>query len=276
MIDVLMSTYNGARFLEAQIDSILDQDYRDLRLLVRDDGSTDGTMDILRKYASDDPRVVIVEDDCGNLRAFASFMKLVERSDALYFMYADQDDVWLPGRVSRLAIKIRELETVHGADTPLVVFSDLTVVDENLEVIDPSLWHYQQFDPKISHSWKKSLAQNVVLGCTMIANAAARRASLPYLLPELAHDHWVVVNTARHGRVEFIREPTILYRQHGDNHSGANIFDLRFAIERTPGLLKTLGNYRKSVKVFAGVSTLELLMLKLSLNFKRFNKRKEF
>jgi hypothetical protein len=76
--------------------------------------------------------------------------------------------------------------------------------------------------------------------------------------------------------VEFIREPTILYRQHGDNHSGANIFDLRFAIERTPGLFKTLGIYRKSVKVFSGVSTLELLMLKLALNIKRFNKRKEF
>lgn len=276
MIDVLMSTYNGARFLEAQIDSILDQDHRDIRLLIRDDGSTDRTLEIVQKYAAGDPRVFIVKDNFGNLRAFRSFMKLVERSDAPYFMYADQDDVWLPDRVSRMHGAIGSIEAEAGSDVPAVVFSDLAVASEDLDVIDPSLWHFQQFDPNISRNWKHLLAQNVVLGCAMIANAAARKISLPYKLPDMPHDQWVAVNASRYGRIDFIREATILYRQHGDNHSGANNFRLSYALERLPGLSRRFSEYRNASRVFEGVSVAELLFNKLRLNFRRFRTRDRF
>ena len=276
MIDVLMSTYNGARFLGAQIESVLDQDHRDFRLLVRDDGSTDETVEILQKYAATDPRIKIVEDGHGNLRAFASFMKLVERSDAPYFMYADQDDVWLPGRISKLLAAIKAVEAESGPDTPAVVFSDLAIADEDLNVIGPSLWQFQQFDPNISRNWKHLLAQNVVLGCAMIANAAARKISLPYRLHDMPHDQWVAVNASRYGRIEFIRDATILYRQHGDNHSGANSFRLSYALERLPGLRLRLSEYRNAARIFEDVSVAELLWYKLRLNFRRFRTRDRF
>lgn len=276
MIDVLMSTYNGARFLEAQIDSILAQDHRDIRLLVRDDGSTDETREIVKRYAGKDHRVKLVEDNHGNLRAFRSFMKLVEVSDAPYFMYADQDDVWLPNRISKMLAAIRSIEAESGSNTPAVVFSDLTIVDEDLNVVDPSLWHFQQFDPNISRNWKHLLAQNVVLGCAMIANAAARKISLPYRLPDMPHDQWVALKASRYGRIEFIREATILYRQHGDNHSGANSFRLSYALERLPGLRHRFTEYRNAARVFEGVSVAELLWNKLRLNFRRFRTRDRF
>jgi len=276
MFDILMSTYNGARFLRAQIDSILDQDRREIRLLVRDDGSTDETAAIVRDYSEKDPRVVLVEDSHGNLRAFASFMKLVEFSDAPYFLFADQDDVWDRDHVSILEAKIREMEDSHGTETPIVAFSDLTVADEELNVIDRSLWRYQQFDPNTCRNWKHLLAQNVVLGCGMIANAAARKISLPYRLPGMAHDQWLAVNAAKHGQIDFVRRSTLLYRQHRGNHSGANKFNLAFALERLPDLYTRAREYRKFVKVFDTASTAELLFYKMWLNLHRFNRREEF
>ena len=196
MIDVLLSTYNGQAHLRPQLDSILQQSFSDLRVLVRDDGSSDGTLGILNEYAARDARVVIVADGKGNLGAFSSFMYLAELSDAPYFLFADQDDVWLPNKISSLLTRMQEIESESGSDTPVVVFSDLTITDENLNVIDPSLWHFQQFDPNICRDWRSLLAQNVVLGCAMIANARARAMSLPYTIPEIPHDHWIALTAA--------------------------------------------------------------------------------
>jgi hypothetical protein len=231
---------------------------------------------VIEEYGAIDRRVLIDHSSGKNLGAFASFMKLVELSDAGHFMFADQDDVWLPDKVSRSLSAITSLEERAGPETPLVLFSDITVVDEKLTVVDRSLWHYQQFDPNICRDWRSLLAQNVVLGCSMIANAAARRCALPYLLPDMAHDQWVAVNAARRGKVDFIREATVLYRQHSDNHSGANPFNLGFALSRLPGLLSTIRSYRRSARVFDGVSTGDLIYRKLRLNLRRFRKSNEF
>jgi hypothetical protein len=110
----------------------------------------------------------------------------------------------------------------------------------------------------------------------MIGNAAARKISLPHRLPDMPHDQWVAVNASRYGRIEFIREATILYRQHGDNHSGANSFRFSYALERLPGLRLRLNEYRNAARVFDGVSVAELLLNKLRLNFRRFRTRDQF
>ncbi len=271
-----MSTYHGQEFLRPQVDSILSQDHRDIRLIVRDDGSTDATNTILNEYAERDDRITVITDDLGNLGAFASFMRLVEVSDAPYFMFADQDDVWLPEKISKMLAKMTELTDRHGSDNAIVVFSDLSIADEDLNLVDRSLWHYQQFDPNISGDWKHLLAQNVVLGCAMIANAGAREISLPYRLPDMPHDQWVAVNTAKYGQIAFISEPTILYRQHEQNHSGANSFRLKYALSRLPNFVRTIGEYRQAVKVFGGVTTMELILNKVRLNMRRFRKRDDF
>jgi glycosyltransferase involved in cell wall biosynthesis len=276
MIDVLLSTYNGEAHLRPQIDSILGQSFTDLRVLVRDDGSTDGTAAILMEYAERDERISVVSDYAGNLGAFSSFMKLTEYSTAPYFLFADQDDVWLPNKVELLIKRGREIEIENGSDIPVVVFSDLTIVDEELNVIDPSLWHFQQFDPNISRDWRSLLAQNVVLGCAMLANACAREKSLPYSLPDMPHDQWVALTAAKNGRIDFIREATILYRQHGNNYSGANQFDFHYALSRIPNFLNTIRVYHQAASLFRDVSTLELIRRKIMLNLRRFDRREEF
>jgi len=145
-----------------------------------------------------------------------------------------------------------------------------------LTIIDPSLWHFQQFDPNICRDWRSLLAQNVVLGCAMMANAKARDLSLPYLLPDMPHDQWVALTAAKNGRIDFIREATILYRQHGNNYSGANRFTLSYAISRIPNFVNTIWAYHHATSVFSGVTTLGLIIRKIRLNFKRFDRREGF
>jgi len=269
MIDILMSTYNGSRFLAEQLDSILGQTFAEFKLMIRDDGSVDDTRDILEQYAARDARVEITDDDDGNLGLRRSFMRLLELSDADYFMFADQDDVWLDDKIERSLNRISELKSKSSPETPLLVFTDLTVVDEALNPINDTFWKFQALDPDISRDWRDLLAQNVATGCTILGNAAARRASLPFALPAMMHDHWVAVNTARTGTVEYLAEPTVLYRQHSENAEGGHRFDAGYAAARTRAPGRRWRHYREAARFFGDVSAYGLMVRKARLNLAR-------
>ncbi len=266
MIDILMSTYNGARYLAEQIDSILGSSFADFRLMIRDDGSVDDTPALIAKYASADGRITVVSDTLGNLGASASFMQLLELSSAPYFMFADQDDVWLPDKIERAYKRITQDES---PGLPNIVFTDLSVVDEKLKPIADSFWSYQRLDPQIAHDWRGLLAQNVVTGCTVIGNAAAREAALPFALPEMMHDHWVAVNAARRGSISYISEATVLYRQHGENAEGGHRFSAKYAAGRTGSPLRRWQRYQRAARHFGGVSATGLALRKTRLNLRR-------
>ncbi len=269
MIDILMSTYNGARFLAAQIDSILAQDHTEFRLIIRDDGSTDETVKMVEDYTVRDPRVVFVKDDRGNLGAPHSFMALVEASKSALLMLSDQDDVWLPDKVSRTLCKMNRVLEEHGDNVPLAVFTDLTVVNEHLDVINESFWNYQKLEPLLSRRWQDLLAQNVVTGCTLMLNQAAKKAVLPFQLPEMMHDHWIAANVAKYGKLEFVAEPTVLYRQHSQNAEGARDFGAQYSLSKLSGLSDRFSLYRRAATVFGDTSALDLSFRKLRLNLKR-------
>ncbi len=269
MIDILMSTFNGERYLGEQIRSILGQTVSEFRIIVRDDGSTDRTFDLVEEFCREDDRVTLLSDGEGNLGLRRSFMRLLEASEGEYFMFADQDDVWLPEKIERSIAVIRELESLSNKSEPLLVFTDLRVTNDMLETIDESLWHYQRLRPEISQDWKRLLAQNVVTGCTILANRAAARASLPFALPEMMHDHWVAVNAARHGKIGYINEPTVLYRQHAANAEGSRDFGLKYAAGKSLGLGERIEFYKKAAAHFGNVTAGELLRLKAAENLKR-------
>lgn len=264
-----MSTYNGEKFIEAQIESILSQDFNDFLLTIRDDGSTDSTSEIIRRYCETDSRVRVATDSLGNLGASRSFLRLLELSDADYFMLADQDDIWLPGKISSSMKKIGELGVGKGNDVPLLVFTDLVVCDESMKEVSDSLWKYQRLNPAICRDWKRLLAQNVVTGCTIIGNAAARRASLPFTLEKMFHDHWIAVNAARSGFVDYLAETTVLYRQHSDNAEGARNFDFHYAWQRSSSPAQRHAFYRDAGRHF-GISANRILIYKIIESVKRF------
>ena len=103
-VDILLATYNGERFLDEQMHSLLSQSYTEWHLIIRDDGSTDNTLAIIQRYKKQYPnKITILEDNLANLGACRNFGRILEQSDADYAMFCDQDDVWLPKKIPRPA-----------------------------------------------------------------------------------------------------------------------------------------------------------------------------
>lgn len=224
-IDILLATYNGAAFLEEQIASILQQSYRNWRLLVRDDGSTDRTVDILEQSAKDHPdRIVLFADGDGNLGCTGNFNRLMEHSTADYVALCDQDDVWLAHKLAVSMERMRALERSHGSEPPLLVHSDLCTVDEALRTVDRSFWRYQGLRPAYANDFDRLLVHNVVTGCSMLINRPLKDRALPIPDEAKVHDWWIALVAAAFGVVGEISTPTVLYRQHGNNRTGAQAF----------------------------------------------------
>ena len=101
-VEILMSTYNGERFVGEQLKTILNQSYKDFLLIIRDDGSTDQTLFLLEDFALKDPRIIIVKDNFGNIGCKSSFLELTKHSRAEVVLFADQDDIWMDFKVKRL------------------------------------------------------------------------------------------------------------------------------------------------------------------------------
>lgn len=228
MINILLSTYNGERYLAQQLDSIIAQTYMDWKLYVRDDGSTDDTLRILEQYSKQDKRIAIMPDS-GNVGARRSFERLLTQYDkADYFAFSDQDDVWLPDKLELSMKVMKEAEMAHP-DTPVIVHTDLQVVDEQLQLIAPSFWRYGGIVPGILDVNIHYLAIcNSVTGCTMLMNKAARQVALPFNPDVFMHDAWIAIAVlAAGGKVLPIPQPSILYRQHTDNVCGAQHYRFR-------------------------------------------------
>lgn len=137
-VEILLSTYNGEKYLETQLDSILMQDYTNWKLLVRDDASTDTTLLILNTYIQKHPdKIQLLNDNEGNMGYSNSFSKLLRQSSADYVMYCDQDDYWHPDKISSM-LSVMLQEEARLPAMAHIVFSDLELTDSELNVVSPS------------------------------------------------------------------------------------------------------------------------------------------
>lgn len=228
MLRILMSTYNGERYLAEQLDSITAQTFTDWCLMVRDDGSTDGTARVLEEYAAKDRRISVLKDG-ENLGACQSFERLLEAcGEADYYAFADQDDVWKPDKLSLSMDAMRKAEKEFPGQ-PIVVHTDLQVVDQNLQPLAPSFWQYGGICPEILDTNIHFIAIcNSVTGCAMVMNRAARKAALPFAPNVFMHDAWTAIAVlAAGGRLIPIPQTTIYYRQHTGNVCGAQHYRFR-------------------------------------------------
>jgi len=221
-----MATYNGARFVADQITSIVNQTNDEWRLIIRDDGSTDTTPAILAIMAAQHPdAITVLQDDEKNLGVIGNFSRLLETAPYDYTMLSDQDDVWLLDKIDITIARMRELEQRYGTATPILVHTDLKVVNDTMEVVADSFWRYQLLDPCIT-SLNRLLIQNHITGCTMIINRALRELSLPISNGVLMHDWWIALVAAAFGVIDSVPSATMLYRQHGGNVEGAKEWNL--------------------------------------------------
>ena len=245
MIDIFLSTYNGEVFLGELIDSVMGQTYQDCRLLVRDDGSTDGTLGILRTYQDNYPqRIVLTNDMLGNVGVIKSFELLLANSSSEYIMFCDQDDVWLPNKVELSVLKMQEAEKHWGA-VPLLVFSDLRVVNERLQTQNESFWRQNRLKMPIATKFQFVCVANCVTGCTILMNKAAKDICLPFPENIPMHDWWIAGKVAKTGHLVPLCQHTILYRQHEKNVWGTKEIDSKYYVKRFFQLRQVLAEAKK-------------------------------
>lgn len=220
MIDVLLSTYNGEKYLPVQLNSLLSQDFTDWRVIARDDGSNDRSLDILRDYAKKYPaRFEIIEDGL-RLGAMQSFSALMRRAGSAYIAFCDQDDFWLPQKLSTLYALMQAEEKCWGTETPILVHSDLELVDADLQPISPSFWAFQGIEPS-RNSLANLLVENTVTGCSVLINKRLNDLGSSVPGDAYMHDYWLALVAATLGKICFTRETLIKYRQHNSNTLGA-------------------------------------------------------
>lgn len=224
-VDILVATCNGEKYVKEQIDSILNQTYENIRVIVSDDRSDDSTPKILKEIAKSDKRVILnlQKDRLGVINNFEFLLKQVKSN---FYMFSDQDDFWLPNKVE----KMMERQKQEDAD---LVFGDLEVVNENLETMYPSYGDYMLLNRKIKkciNSYEFNYLYNCVTGCTILGKTSMLDKILP--LPNTSkyvlHDHWIGIITGIYGKVAYVEETYIKYRQHGNNQVGTDKISHKF------------------------------------------------
>ena len=246
IIEILMTAYNGEKFIREQIDSILNQSDTYWHLTISDDGSTDNTPEIIDEYVQKHPDKI--RRHCSGCRfgnARDHFFHLMEQCKEEYMLFCDQDDVWFPEKVGTLRKALLDATEEYGRETPILVFSDQTVVDEKLNSIADSLMLYER-RYKSGFDYRKILFQNVITGCTMGINKALAilAGSCIDTTQTIMHDWWIGATAAKFGKVIYIDERLSSYRQHGDNSVGAKDAT---AIKRKLLNLKNIEDIRNNI-----------------------------
>lgn len=215
MVTILLATLNGEDYLKAQLESIAAQTYENWQLVVGDDGSTDGTISILEEFSKQHPeQVTIIRNDPPEGSAKDNFISLLRNSYGPYFMFCDQDDVWKRDKIYQTLQKMEGLEARYGDKVPILVHTDLSVVDENLEIMAESFFQYADIPKRIILN--QLMVQNSVMGCTVMINRCLQQYFLRPLPQSniIMHDYWATLIARVFGKIGFVNEPTVLYRQH--------------------------------------------------------------
>lgn len=233
MVDILLATYNGEKYLREQLGSLSAQTYRNFRILVRDDGSRDSTMHILREFQLHHAGMMeIIEDDAGGGNPAANFIELMKHATADYVMFCDQDDRWYPAKIQTMLQRIQaeEKRMADGA-APILIFSDYQVTDSGLRPMPVNESHLQV--ARAYRNFSHLLVQNYVTGCTMMINKTACQMAGDYDSRILMHDWWIALYVSAMGEIIHMPVKLMDYRQHENNDVGArDVMSAKYRVEK--------------------------------------------
>ena len=241
---VIMSTYNGEKYVAHQIDSILNQDGVLVDIYIRDDGSKDSTVEIINGYCLKNDNVhLIIGNNVGVTESFrlASEYVIVHSGSCDYYSFSDQDDEWLPNKLLSAITIIDDAIHDGNSNRPILYYSNLKVSDERLHYL------YDRFPPHYVNNTKKQIMSEIcTLGCTCVFNECLLREFIKTGRSFIPHDAWITMIAAFLGSTIYDENSYILYRQHGMNQSGAVKRGLSMylsKVKRIPHIFDSSGDY---------------------------------
>lgn len=273
LVDVLVATFNGEKYIACQLDSLLQQKGVGIRILIHDDGSVDETCRIIEDYANRySDRIIYLSDGVVLGGAKGNFNYLLGCSSAPYVMFCDQDDFWLPYKVSETLGLMTQVESVNQG-FPVLIHADLTVVDEGMRTVGSSYFDYAGI-PRCINDLSELLVQNNVTGCTVMLNRVAVDLIFPMPYEAVMHDWWSACRVlSENGVVALLDKPLVLYRQHGSNSIGARKFDFKYILNilcRPRIVLQTLNSTLRQARLFRpGLSFVSLVVGKIRVVIRR-------
>ena len=238
-IDILMATYNGEKYLVEQLDSIINQTYHNWNLLIRDDNSTDKTLEIIQNYHKKDKRIKILKDNKGNLGIVRNFEELLKSSESEFIMFSDQDDIWVE---NKLDMYLKMIEKIKNKG--FMIHSDAILFDKNKSNILKDTFISKK---AINKGLENVFFNYFVQGATILISKEIKNFILPFPKEVYLHDRYIHLISELFFERIFVNEALIYYRQHGDNQIGAKntireLLSKRYFDERDRQLIKIIYN----------------------------------
>ena len=233
-ISVVIATYNGGRFLEQQIQSVLTQTLQPAEIIVCDDDSSDGTIEILEKFSRNTPlRYYRNKTRLGVVENFKKAVSLTSPNN--YIALCDQDDIWLPEKLEK---SVQALSQIDDGITPAMIYSDLILIDSNEKLLNLSVSNELEHD-KYKHCLATLLFGNFVLGCTVMMNGKMKEffSDIP-ANKAFNHDAWITLIAFTFGKVSTLAHPYIKYRKHE--------YNVTFANHKKKNRMERIGNHIRS------------------------------
>ena len=238
-IDILMATYNGEKYLVEQLDSIINQTYHNWNLLIRDDNSTDKTLEIIQNYHKKDKRIKILKDNKGNIGIVRNFEELLKSSESEFIMFSDQDDIWVE---NKLDMYLKMIEKIKNKG--FMIHSDAILFDKNKSNILKDTFISKK---AINKGLENVFFNYFVQGATILISKEIKNFILPFPKEVYLHDRYIHLISELFFERIFVNKALIYYRQHGDNQIGAKntireLLSKRYFDERDRQLIKVIYN----------------------------------
>ena len=223
-ISVALCTFNGAEYLGDQLWSIAEQSLTPFELVICDDRSSDGTLGIIERFKLKSDCPVRIYQNSEQIGVLKNFTKAISLCEGDYIALSDQDDIWLPDKLGIAYMAVKKAEAYGGKGIPLLVHSDLKVVNSDGVVIAESFIRQNRITSPQKEPMRTLLVQNYVTGCTVLMNRSLVEVALPIPEEALMHDWWLALIAASLGEIIYLPDATVLYRQHSGNVIGSRAF----------------------------------------------------
>jgi glycosyltransferase involved in cell wall biosynthesis len=209
-ISIALTTCNGEAYLVEQLESFIRQTYSPYEVIICDDASDDRTVDIIMSYVAKLP--IKLYQNKERIGVVNNFRQAISKCTGSWVACCDQDDVWLP---DKLSLSANAMEKIDG-ELPAAVYTDLTLTNATLEVIETSYWTMRNINPA-KETFYSILFGNIITGCTLLINRAMAIEVKKMPDKAIMHDFWIACIAYSWGRYAYINQPTVLYRQHYNN-----------------------------------------------------------